>query len=174
MAAISAGFRYDAVMTKSNKIWISLPNGPIKQLLLTIVDDQLQSINMDFERNVAAHSSKTIPSKFNDIAEQLCRYSERAHNSWSIDLPKSGTQFQRRVWQYLQTIPLGTTQTYGAVATALKSSARAVGNACRANPFLLVVPCHRVVKSTDIGGFGGKINGEAIAIKQWLLAHERQ
>ena len=88
-------------------------------------------------------------------------------------LADKGTPFQRRVWQYLQSIPMGTTQSYGHVAKALNSSARAVGNACRANPFLLVVPCHRVVKSTGIGGFGGKVDGEAIAIKQWLLAHEK-
>ena len=69
---------------------------------------------------------------------------------------------------------MGTTQTYGEVAKALNSSARAVGSACRANPYLLIVPCHRVVKSSDIGGFGGKIDGEAIAIKHWLLAHEKQ
>jgi methylated-DNA-[protein]-cysteine S-methyltransferase len=74
----------------------------------------------------------------------------------------------------LQSIPLGTTQTYGDIAKALNSSARAIGNACRANPYLLLVPCHRVVKSNNIGGFGGKIDGEAIAIKQWLLAHEKQ
>ena len=129
---------------------------------------------MDFEQTELTPISVTIPGNISDITQQLCQYSEQAHNNWSLGLPESGTAFQRRVWQYLQTIPMGTTQSYGEVAQALNSSARAVGNACRANPYLLVVPCHRVVKSNGIGGFGGKIDGEAIAIKQWLLAHERK
>jgi methylated-DNA-[protein]-cysteine S-methyltransferase len=161
-------------MTKSQQIILPLPNGPIKQLLLLIEGSELQSISMDFEQKKLIKASATIPANISDITQQLCQYSEQAHNNWSIALPKSGTEFQRRVWQYLQTIPMGTTQSYGEVAKALSSSARAVGNACRANPYLLVVPCHRVVKSIGIGGFGGKVDEEAIAIKQWLLAHERE
>lgn len=162
------------MMTESQQIVLPLPYGPIKQLLLVISQDTLQSISMSFEHQAITASSATIPAQLSDIAQQLCQYSKQAHNNWSIDFPETGTDFQRRVWRYLQTIPMGTTQRYGEVAKALNSSARAVGNACRANPYLLVVPCHRVVKSNNIGGFGGKIDGEAIAIKQWLLAHERQ
>jgi methylated-DNA-[protein]-cysteine S-methyltransferase len=161
-------------MTSLQQITLPLPNGPIKQLLLLIEGGELQNISMDFEQTELTPISVTIPGNISDITQQLCQYSEQAHNNWSIGLPESGTAFQRRVWQYLQTIPMGTTQSYGEVAQALNSSARAVGNACRANPYLLVVPCHRVVKSNGIGGFGGKIDGEAIAIKQWLLAHERK
>jgi methylated-DNA-[protein]-cysteine S-methyltransferase len=161
-------------MTKMHQITLPLPNGPIKQLLLLIEGGELQSISVDFEHTEKTTASVTIPGNISEITQQLCQYSEQAHNNWSLGLPESGTEFQRRVWQYLQTIPMGSTQSYGEVAKALNSSARAVGNACRANPYLLVVPCHRVVKSNGIGGFGGKIDGEAIAIKQWLLAHERK
>jgi methylated-DNA-[protein]-cysteine S-methyltransferase len=161
-------------MTKSQQIILPLPNGPIKQLLLLIEGEKLQSVSMDFEQTELTKTPGAIPGNLSDIVQQLCQYSEQAHNNWSIGLPESGTTFQQRVWGYLQTIPMGTTQSYGEVAKALNSSARAVGNACRANPYLLIVPCHRVVKCNNIGGFGGKIDGEAIAIKQWLLAHERQ
>jgi methylated-DNA-[protein]-cysteine S-methyltransferase len=63
--------------------------------------------------------------------------------------------------------------TYGELAQRLKSSARAVGNACRRNPIAIVVPCHRVVAASGDGGFMGKRTGHALAIKRWLLAHER-
>jgi methylated-DNA-[protein]-cysteine S-methyltransferase len=59
------------------------------------------------------------------------------------------------------------------LARRIKSSARAIGNACRANPVPIVVPCHRVVAVNGDGGFMGKRGGRALALKRWLLAHER-
>jgi methylated-DNA-[protein]-cysteine S-methyltransferase len=171
---ISTRFRYDAVMTKLQQIAVPLSKGPIKQLLLTMQGNMLSSITIDFEQQVISAPLTTISPHINEVMHQLKQYNLQAHNSWSIGLPESGTAFQKRVWRHLQSIPMGTTQTYGEVAKALNSSARAVGNACRANPYLLVVPCHRVVKKNNIGGFGGKIDGEAIAIKHWLLAHEKE
>ena len=161
-------------MTELQQIALPLSKGPIKQLSLTIVDDTLSIIAIDFERQATTTSTSALSPQIKEVMQQLKQYSLQAHNGWSIGLPESGTVFQKRVWQHLQSIPMGTTQTYGEVAKALNSSARAVGSACRANPYLLIVPCHRVVKSSDIGGFGGKIDGEAIAIKHWLLAHEKQ
>jgi AraC family transcriptional regulator of adaptative response/methylated-DNA-[protein]-cysteine methyltransferase len=74
-----------------------------------------------------------------------------------LDLPLDvrATAFQWLVWQYLQTIPHGTTQTYGEVATALgqPTAARAVARACATNPVSVIVPCHRVVR--EDGGLGG-------------------
>lgn len=153
---------------------LGLPVGPIKHLLLESDGQQLLGITMCFAADDVSMYSTVFPDALVSVAQQLRDYSQHAHNIWAVSLSEQGTPYQRKVWRYLQTIPMGSTQTYGEVATALNSSARAVGNACRANPFLLIVPCHRVVKRTNIGGFGGKINGEAIAIKQWLLAHERQ
>ncbi len=76
-------------------------------------------------------------------------------------------------------IPSGEVKTYGALAAQLGSSAKAVGNACRNNPFPLVIPCHRVVAASGIGGYAGdtlqqqKGEIEFMQIKQWLLAHEQ-
>ena len=152
---------------------LALPAGLIKHLLLESDGQQLLGISMCLAADDLAKYSTLLPEYLAPIAKQLCNYSQNAHNDWTVNLCDRGTAYQRKVWRYLQTIPLGTTQSYGEVAKALNSSARAVGNACRANPFLLVVPCHRVVKMSGIGGFGGKIDGEAVAIKQWLLAHEK-
>lgn len=93
----------------------------------------------------------------------------------AADLPAvapQGTDFQRRVWRTLQRIPRGQTRTYGELARELDSSARAVGGACRANPVLILVPCHRVVASKGCGGFAGRSRGHWPQLKRRLLAAE--
>ena len=73
----------------------------------------------------------------------------------SVPLDVSGSRFQRRVWDALRAIPRGRTLAYGDVAAALGAphAARAVANACAANPVALAIPCHRVVPKH--GGTGG-------------------
>ncbi len=90
------------------------------------------------------------------------------------DLPYqlTGTPFQLRVWQAMLTIPVGATQRYGELANQLGSAPRAVGGACGRNPLPLIVPCHRVVAVTGMGGFNqGKLE-TMLGIKHWLLQHE--
>jgi len=74
----------------------------------------------------------------------------------------------------METIPQGRVTTYGLIARKLKTKAyRAVGNACRNNPYAPRVPCHRVVKSDGaIGGFGGKTSGSTVNEKIRLLRKE--
>lgn len=95
--------------------------------------------------------------------------------SFAFDLPirLAGTRHQLAVWEAMQAIPAGETRTYGDLAKAIGSSARAVGGACGANPLPIVVPCHRVVGSGGLGGFmGARQEGFELGIKRWLLAHE--
>jgi len=80
---------------------------------------------------------------------------------------------QRRVWQRLRAIPAGNPISYSQLASDVGSGARAVANACRANWFPLVVPCHRVVAKSGLGGFAGHRDGWHLELKQWLLRHER-
>lgn len=85
---------------------------------------------------------------------------------------REGTPFQRRVWQAMLDIPCGETRTYGAIASQLGSSARAVGGACGRNPLPLLIPCHRIVAHHHIGGFNQGTDAWLLGIKHWLLAHE--
>ena len=91
-----------------------------------------------------------------------------------LDMPLDiqATAFQRRVWEYLQTIPYGSTQSYGQVAKALQrpSAARAVARACATNPVAVLIPCHRVVRGGD-GASSGYRWGEDR--KERLLRTER-
>ena len=90
----------------------------------------------------------------------------------AFSILQQGSKFQRRVWQYLIMIPIGETRTYGEVAEALGTGARAVANACRQNPTPIIVPCHRIVAANGLGGYAGKTEGFEVGVKQWLLTHE--
>ena len=78
------------------------------------------------------------------------------------------------VWRAMLQIPSGQTRTYGEVAQSIKSAPRAIGGACGANPVPIIIPCHRVVSKTGMGGFMGATEGDPLKIKAWLLAHERR
>jgi methylated-DNA-[protein]-cysteine S-methyltransferase len=82
--------------------------------------------------------------------------------------------FEKRVWKLMESIPKGRVTTYGLIAKKLNTRAyRAVGNACRRNPYAPRVPCHRVVRSDgSIGGFGGKISGMSVEKKIRMLREE--
>jgi len=105
-------------------------------------------------------------------ARQFERYVEDPDYRFELPLAEAGTPFQRRVWEAIRSIRRGRTLTYGAMARALGSAPRAVGQACGANPFPLVIPCHRVVGANGVGGFAHHGEGFHIEIKQWLLEHE--
>ena len=90
----------------------------------------------------------------------------------AVPLAPTGTDFQQRVWEAMDTIPYGATRTYGQIVTQLRgagipASAQSVGGAVGRNPLLLIRPCHRVVAASGPGGYAA--GGDA---KAWLLAHE--
>lgn len=88
-----------------------------------------------------------------------------------------GSPHSQKVWKALCRIPVGETRTYGEIAREVGSSPRAVGQACRANPWPLFIPCHRVVPTSGApagaGGYAGQRQGPMADIKGWLLDHER-
>ena len=89
-----------------------------------------------------------------------------------FDLPVApeGTDHDRAVWQAMQQIPPGKTRSYGEVARAIRSSPRAVGNACGRNPIPIIVPCHRIVAAG--GGLGGYSGQGGAETKRFLLELE--
>jgi methylated-DNA-[protein]-cysteine S-methyltransferase len=104
---------------------------------------------------------------------QLRAYLKDASFQFSLPLAPAGTAYQQRVWAGISAIPPGSTRTYGELAREIESSPRAVGNACGANPYPVVVPCHRVVGSGNgLGGFARQRGGFLLDVKRWLLRHE--
>lgn len=106
------------------------------------------------------------------ILEQIQNYVKDSAFCFQVNVKTEGTEFQKKIWKKLTEIPAGTVLTYGELARQVSSSARAVGNACRANPAPLIIPCHRVVSATGIGGFAGTTSGYLVDIKRQLLKHE--
>ena len=132
-------------------------------------DDEITAI--DFLEPRAAAAPKTLLAK--EAVRQLNAYLKDSSFDFSLPLAPAGTHFQRRVWQQITAIPAGETRSYGAVAAAIKSGPRAIGGACGANPYPVVVPCHRVVAAGGaLGGFARERGGFLLEVKRWLLAHE--
>ena len=110
-----------------------------------------------------------------EAAQQLRAWLDDPEFSFSLPLAPAGTPFQRRVWQRIAATPPGATQSYGELARIVSSSPRAVGGACGANPYPVVVPCHRVIAANGgIGGFARAHGGFLLDTKRWLLAHEQR
>ena len=110
------------------------------------------------------------------LAERACRqiekYADDPDFRFNLPVKTVGTDFQRRVWKAIAAVPRGQTLTYGRMARGLGSAARAVGQACGSNYFPLVIPCHRVVAASGLGGFAHSDGGYLIQVKRRLLAHE--
>ena len=108
---------------------------------------------------------------FIDVRRQLQEYFAGELREFDIPLLMEGTEFQKRVWKTLQTIPYGETISYGELAKKIGDSkaVRAVGAANGQNPIPIIVPCHRVIGSDgSLTGFGGGIEN-----KRKLLELER-
>jgi methylated-DNA-[protein]-cysteine S-methyltransferase len=142
---------------------------PFGALGICMEDQQLRSIDFLPEERGA---QSTVDGPTQKIVEALQDYLRDPTVPLTIEPQLAGTEFQYRVWQRLRQIPAGETRTYGQLAQELHSSPRAVGNACRANPCPLVIPCHRVVGKQGLGGFAGKTSGPKLQLKIWLLTHE--
>lgn len=102
---------------------------------------------------------------------QLGEYMAGRRRAFDVPLKPDGTEFQRRVWQALLTIPYGETRSYKEIAVQIGNprACRAVGMANNRNPIAILIPCHRVIGANgNLVGYGG-----GLELKEWLLALER-
>lgn len=109
---------------------------------------------------------------FKQAFRQLDQYFSGKRRNFDLPLHFAGTPFQNTMWKRLLKVPYGTTTTYLDLAIALgrPAASRAVGAANGANPFPIVVPCHRVLGSNgSLTGFGGGVD-----VKRFLLVHEHK
>lgn len=118
------------------------------------------------------HSQPPVSDLAVQVCVQLRAYLEHPDVQFSFPLDYVATVHRQKVWRALSAIPRGQTRSYGELARELHSSAQAVGQACGANPFPIVIPCHRVVSRAGLGGFMHHAAGDVLDIKRWLLAHE--
>jgi methylated-DNA-[protein]-cysteine S-methyltransferase len=114
-------------------------------------------------------SQQTETTLLRRARNQLHAYFDSELTEFDLPLAPAGTAYQRRVWQALCDIPYGATCSYLDIARTAGGSPRSVGQANGNNPIPIVIPCHRVLAATHIGGYSG---GAGLATKRWLLALE--
>jgi len=119
----------------------------------------LRMVDQTYEPSRTGWSSN--PRAFGAAVEQLTAYFAGERIDFDFDFDLLGSDFQRRVWKALLTIPYGETRSYGQIATQIGAigSARAVGWANGHNPIAIVVPCHRVIGANgSLTGYGGGLD----------------
>jgi AraC family transcriptional regulator of adaptative response/methylated-DNA-[protein]-cysteine methyltransferase len=133
--------------------------------------DAAKPLEEDLRREYPAATVSRDLGKLSPAVLALVEFVAGQRPPAELPLDVQGTAFQRRVWAYLQRIPLGQTKSYGDIARAIgqPGSARAVARACASNHAALIIPCHRVVAGTgETGGYHwGPVR------KERLLAIER-
>ena len=136
-------------MMKRDIFYISSPVGSLE---ISLEGDKLYSIQKSTLRKTSSKSHSIFAKK---VKKELEEYFKSKRDHFSIPLVERGTVFQRQVWKILQGIPYSQTRTYKEVSLKLgsKNKARSVGQACSKNPFLIMVPCHRVLAQKGLGGF---------------------
>lgn len=135
-----------------------------------LLGDDEDELTEDLARRFAKATITTTRPDESELVERVVATIDAPNNPHPIPLDLYGTAFQRQVWRALQDIPSGTTTTYTQLAESIDrpTAARAVANACGANPIAVIIPCHRVLRAD------GSISGYrwGVARKQRLLAIE--
>ncbi len=104
---------------------------------------------------------------------QINEYFDGSRTEFDLPLWVEGSDFQRAVCDVMSAIPFGETLTYGDISKQLNIPAQAIGQACGGNPIPLIIPCHRVLAASGLGGFSGDGGGlSGIELKVQLLRHE--
>ena len=160
---------YATAASPLGQILVAATDQGVCSVSLGASDDALQqALTAEFPRAAIRRDAEAIRPWLDSVLASL---RERAPLP-SLPLDVGGTPFQRQVWQALRAIPAGERRTYGELASSLgrPNGARAVANACAANPVAIVIPCHRVVRGDgEVGGY--RWGAER---KRALLAAERR
>ncbi|MCB0390381.1 MAG: MGMT family protein [Bdellovibrionales bacterium] len=135
--------------------------GPIE---VQIINDRVESIS----KASRYYTNKKLSNIASSIKKQLEDYLWGHSKNFKFEIADKGTTFQKKVWQHLRKIPFGQTQTYSQIAKQIghPGAARAVGTACGKNPWLLFVPCQRVIAANGtLGGFALGLNAKSKLLK---------
>jgi len=140
---------------------------------LYLVEERGQLIEISFHR--LEHQEEMEEKRtelLEEVERQLQEYFAGRLQHFDLPLHPQGTEFQKKVWKALMSIPYGETRSYGEIAKQIgnEKAVRAVGGANHVNPISIVIPCHRVIgKNGTLTGYGG-----GLKIKETLLTLERK
>lgn len=136
---------------------------------LTLISNGVALAHLEFENPRYAFAPAPLGKDkiLDETRRQLDKYFAGKLRAFDLPLAPQGTEFQKRVWTALLTIPYGATRTYGQQAAAIgqPNASRAVGLANGRNPISIIVPCHRVIGSNgSLTGYGGGIERKQILL----------
>lgn len=141
---------------------------PIGNLKITV--DNVSLLAIDFVE-IAPDNSETKNELLEEVEKQLKEYFIGERTFFTVPTAPQGTEFQKRVWKGLESIPFGETRSYKEMAIQLGNvkQIRAAASANGRNPIPIIIPCHRVIGSTgSLTGYSGGLEK-----KEWLLKFER-
>ena len=138
-------------------------HSPVGDLTISEEDGGLVAIDWGWGRD------QTPTPVLLEAHRQLQQYFDGERLDFDLPLTPVGSDYRQRVWRALCDIPAGATRTYADIARIAGGSPRSVGGANGHNPLPIVIPCHRVVATTGIGGYSG---GDGLPTKHFLLGLE--
>jgi len=134
---------------------------------ITLKESNQKLVSVKFGKKTNKGKSKYLIK----VKNQIINFSSRKLKKFSLHINLDGSTLQKKIWKELQKIPYGTTISYGEIAKKLNTSPRYVGNVCAQNNHLLIIPCHRVIRSD--GSFGGFSGLGGIDLKKKLIKMEK-
>ena len=137
--------------------------------LLSISEANGSIVSLNWEEKEKKRQKNGASNLLKDARRQVEAFLEGNQLVFNLPISPAGSVFQRQVYRQLSNICFGEVRTYGEVAKTIPSSPRAVGNACASNPLPIIIPCHRVLAKSGLGGYSGP---GGIKIKKFLLALE--
>lgn len=136
---------------------------------LTLDEEAEKIVAIRWDANSARGSGGNGSPLLAEATRQLAAYFDGKLSHFDLPLAPSGSPHELRVWAAMQQIPYGETRCYSDLARDVGSAPRAVGRACGHNPIPIVIPCHRVLGKSGLGGYSGD---GGLATKTRLLALE--
>lgn len=147
---------------------------PVGPVTVTASDNAVTGLRFGTELPEDSHPCREENASplLREAARQLREYFAGKRRNFTLPLAPEGSEFQKKVWKALQTIPYGETRTYKQIAEQIGHNLafRAVGMANNRNPIAILIPCHRVI------GHDGRLTGYAggLGIKERLLDLEKK
>lgn len=167
--AVAATIRYTCTESPLGRMLVAATEKGICAIQFGDTDDELvEGLKREFPFAVRKRDDESMRSWTSTLLNQIAGH--KPNRSLPLDI--QATAFQKRVWTHLQSLPFGTTQSYGEVAKAIgqPSAARAVARACATNRIAIAIPCHRVVREDgDLAGYRWGVER-----KKTLLQMEQQ
>jgi len=150
--AIAASIRYTCTESPLGRMLVAATDKGICAIQFANSDEELSE---GLKREFPFANRKRDDAELRPWTIQLLSQMSGQKLSSALPLDIQATAFQKRVWTHLQSLPFGTTQSYGEVAKAIgrPTAARAVARACASNRIAFAIPCHRVVR--EDGNMGG-------------------